>query len=164
MNEIWKDIEGIEDYEVSNNGRIKRKSDNKLLKPTLVGRGYPAINIKGKSYRVHRLVAQSFISNSESKPQVNHINGIKTDNRAKNLEWVTDAENKQHAIKEGLYDDHLNRIREKYCKPMIAENNTETVIFKSMKEARESGFSGGCIYECLRGDRDTYKGYSWKRI
>ena len=119
MKEIWRSVKGFEGvYEVSSEGRIKSKKHvivrrdgkkytvkEKLLKPYVDKDGYLRVelNHKGKAgkFYVHRLVGFLFIPNPEEKPQINHINCIKDDNRVENLEWVTVQENRTHAIKNG---------------------------------------------------------------
>jgi len=84
----------------------------RIMKPHKKPNGYLKINMKGlKTRHVHRIIAQTFIPNPENKPQINHKNGIKTDNRVLNLEWCTGAENIQHGI--GLFNkSQIKVIRE----------------------------------------------------
>lgn len=105
MKENWKIIEEFPNYLISNYGNIKtlKTLENRT---THINSGYELVvfNVGEKRYSrlVHRLVAIAFLPNPEDKPCVNHLNGIKTDNRAANLEWVTYKENIAHAIKTGL--------------------------------------------------------------
>lgn len=96
MEEIWKDIESLDNlYQASNLGRIRKKDkkgDYKICRLTLNKKGYLHISIrkkdnKIKTYRVHRLIAKTFIPNPLNLPEINHKNESKIDNRISNLEW-----------------------------------------------------------------------------
>jgi hypothetical protein len=116
--EIWKDIKGYEGkYQVSSIGRVKSLqristfNNSKGLKKEIIiktwnDEGYIRVKLSNnsveKTYRVHRLVANEFLENPFNKSQVNHKNGIKTDNSVENLEWVTNSENSIHAFENNL--------------------------------------------------------------
>lgn len=119
--EVWKDIKGYPGYQISNYGRVWSAKRNRYMKPVANNSGYLqikliAVNGKRKGELVHRLVALHFIDNPDNKPEVNHINHIRDDNRAENLEWVTKSENntlgrKQHYThsKEWFEKTHSNK-------------------------------------------------------
>lgn len=108
--EIWKDVIGYEEYfQISNEGRLFSKRSEKVLKQTISKTGYYTVSTKiggrsgiNKCFKIHRLVAEAFLSNPECKRTVNHIDGCKLNNNLSNLEWATDSENTQHAHNTGL--------------------------------------------------------------
>jgi hypothetical protein len=105
--EIWKDVPGYEGiYQVSNLGSVLSLNKNKKRKFGDNGHGYLFVSLSKdgavKCFYVHRLVAKLFIDNPKNKATVNHKNGIKSDNRACNLEWMTQSENSQHGFDTGL--------------------------------------------------------------
>jgi hypothetical protein len=115
--EIYKDVVGYEGiYQVSNLGNVKRillsrgvhwnHANGNILKPFKETNGYLQIGLlrngKRKYFMHHRLIAQAFIDNPNNYPCINHINGIKTDNRIENLEWCTHSQNIIHAYSTGL--------------------------------------------------------------
>lgn len=109
IEEIWLPINGYEKYyKISNLGRIYSFINNKDLKPWKNRKGYLFVKLfnldlgVNKTISIHRLVALNFICNPDDKPQVNHINGIKTDNRVENLEWCTCKENICAAYNTGI--------------------------------------------------------------
>jgi hypothetical protein len=133
MQEIWKDIPGYEGiYQVSNFGYFKsfnkQNKINKLkgidtsrilkLRKSRCGYLYTVFSVNSvrKTIKPHRVVASVFLENKDNKPCVNHINGIKSDNRVENLEWVTHSENTIHAVSIGLKkgvrgsDSHLSKL------------------------------------------------------
>lgn len=140
--EIWKDILGFEglskNYQVSNLGNVRKifKNGNvKVKKKFILNNGYEVahLQINGKigTRLVHRLVALAFIPNPENKPQVNHKNGIKTDNKADNLEWNTAKENTNHSF--------ANKLQI----PLLGSQNgtsklTETQVLDIRKDKRKN--------------------------
>lgn len=99
--EISRTIKGHENYMATTWGRIISKKTGEAITPEVHTKGYLRVYLydkgKRKHYKVHRLVAETFIPNPEGKPHVNHIDGNNQNNSVSNLEWVTDAENKEKA-------------------------------------------------------------------
>lgn len=167
--EVWKTIEGFENYEVSNLGRIKSKYKNKILKPQNDKNNYHIINLyknkNCKTFRLHRLVAIAFIPNLENKPQVNHINGIKDDNRVENLEWCNQSENIKHALNTGLKiplngeNCKVSKATEEQVKEiLIKKKNSNGAKYWGAKELSiKFNLKATCISEIASGR-------NWKHI
>ena len=161
MNE-WKDVKGYEGiYLVSNTGEIRSLKYNKNLKPFLTHWGYLRIVLnkdkKTKTTFVHRVVASAFIPNPDNKPQVNHIDGNKQNNRVENLEWVSDKENKIHGFKNGLFDNHYSiKIYQADLKGNIVK------VWKSKKSLYDAKvISDTLLNKTLKSRNPIAKGFIW---
>lgn len=171
MQEIWKDIKGYEGlYQISNMGRVKRfkRKEEKNLNPCKDKRGYLRIDLYKKGNRknitIHRLVAIHFIPNPENKPEVNHKHGIKTDNRATELEWVTTSENEKHAYDTGL-KKQKNGEAHHNSKKVIQYDLLGNFIKEwdcAMDIERKLNIRENNICACCRGEQNTAYGYVWK--
>lgn len=150
--EIWKLVADYPNYSVSNYGRVRNNKTGYILKPLEVGFGYVVVELCNKngpkSKKIHRLVAEAFLPNPDKKPQVNHIDGNKKNNRLDNLEWVTASENMKHSYDSKIRVPHQER-------PVRIVETGE--IFKSVKECAEKIEGHDCdISRCLR--QSTAKG------
>lgn len=180
MTEEWRPVVGYEgSYEVSSMGNVRSLDrlnvggswlKGRLMKTAMTHNGYMRVKLssKGKQtgYFVHRLVAQAFITNPDDKPQVNHINENKTDNRVSNLEWVTIRENAVHGTRVQRITANTDYVllAKKLAKAVTATHlrSGEALYFPSMQEAQRNGFHAGNISSCCKGERTHHKGYVWE--
>lgn len=106
--EIWKNIKNFRDlYQISNLGRVRRKDTLKVLTPLTLSKGYKGVRLyenekQAVTKKIHRLVAEYFLENPLNLPQVNHIDGNKSNNKVENLEWCSNDYNMNHALLHGL--------------------------------------------------------------
>lgn len=161
---MWKKIfiENIEtNYSVNEIGEVKNNITNKILTPR-IQQGYKHItlyiNKKPKSCRVHRLVASAFIPNLENKPYVNHKNGIRSDNRVENLEWVTPSENTQHAVDTGLFKP----TREKGVVQYSLSGEKIATYCSISEAARQTNSLVEKIVVCCQFIRKTHNNFQWR--
>lgn len=140
MIEEWRDIDGYDGkYQVSNFGQVRsfKYKTPRILRAGLM-QGYLGVQLckNGtiKTCKVHRLAAQAFIPNPDNKPQVNHIDGDKTNNRVDNLEWCTGAENATHALVTGLQKSGAKLYNAKFTDEQASE-----ILKLYVKGSREFG-------------------------
>ena len=163
--ESWKKIKapfGDGSYQVSSLGRLKNKGGTIKVQWTEKS-GYKTISLgyngKWKTILVHRLVASFFVQNPENKPCVNHKNGVKTDNRAENLEWVTRKENSRHAYNMGLMS-----MKNKKTGQHIAAKLTDSQVIE-IYNSKENGDVLGNKFNIDRGLVSVIRnGKGWRHL
>ena len=166
-NEIWKDIPGYEGYyQVSNYGNFR--SLNRIIKYKNNGlRIYPGKTLLVEPtkdnyrrivlmkegvkirYMCHRLVALAFIPNPENKPNINHIDGNKSNNVVSNLEWCTPSENSLHAFRIGLNKKHY--INSTNIRLKCLENNTNYISIK--QASKELHIDYNYLHKCVHSNK-----------
>ena len=171
--EIWKDVVGFEGlYKVSNKGNVYsvrrvssqgKKCGGSTLKPRCVGYGYLQVSLykNGKMERkfIHRLVAEAFIPNPESLPQVNHKDEVKGNNNVENLEWCTSEYNNNH----GTRNERRVKAQSKKVKAINIKTG-EVITFSSTAEAGRKGYSQGNVSSACMGvyhGGNIYRGHRW---
>lgn len=153
MKENYKNIVGYEDlYEVSDTGLVRNKVSGKILKPRK-DRGYLHVKLYkdgiGKIYKVHRLVANTFILNPLNLPEVNHIDENKSNNNVENLEWISHQENIDYSLSKPV------------CQYSLDGRLLNT--YKSINEAsRQTGIAQGNICNCCKDKRGRAGNFIWK--
>lgn len=164
----FKLIKDFPEYCISKEGIII--SHNKILKGTNE-KGYIRVGLtkNRKTYQkyVHRLVAENFIPNSQNKSQVNHVNGIKDDNRIENLEWVSRSENMTHCFKKlgfkGSNYKKNNGIKKKIYQYDMQENLIK--IWNGLREAaRDLSLYETNISKACKGKIKSTGGYIWRYV
>ena len=188
QNEIWLPIEGYADnFEVSNVGRVRSRKRKNVIEEQYITLYYdnykyvmcvlfePLVKgIKRKRWlvKIHRLVAKAFITNSDNKPFVNHINGIKSDNRVENLEWCTATENIRHSydiLKRkptnlGRFGSEHNQAKQ--IVQISPEGDLVKVWDSIIEAANYFNISAGSISSCLTGNgsQTQVAGFNFKYV
>ena len=182
MEEEWRDIKGFEGlYQVSSLGNVRCLSDKghykaREMKKTTTTTGYYQVQLykggKSKLVFVHRLVADTFIPNPESKPNIDHINTITTDNRVENLRHCTQAENLSNPIS---YERRMRRVREVNAQHFGINSGKHRPVFQygldgifirkweTMTDAWKAlGMDSSGITRAARGEIKTAGGFQWR--
>jgi hypothetical protein len=189
MEEVFRTVEGLPDYQVSNLGRVVSNKNGKsvFLKPQTDALGYQHVRLypedrkfgsygkgrgkKPKLFKVHKLVAETFIPKGDTKEMlnVNHKDGDKTNNCVENLEWITHAENIQHSWNIGLRDNSAWKAAKKRYKQVKVTEPDGTIkyfssqLYCSLYYDRTAVFVGHCIRKVGVIKRGPFKGFLFER-
>ena len=162
--EIWKRVDEVPNYEVSNEGRVRNIGSGRVLRPRKAGKDYRKVTLcdeYGHHDRyIHRLVVDAFYGKLNDDDEVNHLDGNKSNNHISNLEPCTRIENVHHAIRTGLVNPHDGGA------PKVKVRIVETgEVFESIREcARAINGDHQHVIDCLRGRNHTHKGYHFEAI
>lgn len=156
---MWKEFK--KDFFINEKGECLKKNYKRTNKDGFLiphrqnnkKNTYLCFHIERKTYYIHRLVAEAFIPNPNNYPCVNHINGIKSDNRVENLEWCTYKQNMQHAVKTGLFNVGSGKDNGNSKEYVELDKDYNFIRkFKGQKEeCRKLKYAIGSIQQCAIG-------------
>lgn len=192
--EIWKDIHGFEGiYQVSNQGRVK-SLDRIVIYRKPAGNGIKSARFKGRILKqhlnkqgrlviilakngfkhrlvsVHRLVALAFLPLVDKHPEINHIDGVPTNNNVENLEWSNRSKNNLHAFKMGLNRQYKGADN-KFRKPVNKLSFSGDFIkrYEAVSLVAEDGFNRTTVVKCCKKQKNTsgsfnrtHRGFKWE--
>ena len=176
--EIWKDVKGYEGfYKVSNLGRVKSIARNGtaggLMSLNINRSGYIYVGLRKSNVQkyqlVHRLVGLAFIPLVDGKEMINHIDGNKSNNNLKNLEWVNNSENRKHAFANNLQKVNLDKAHEvawenqkRKVKQFSLDGKFVSEFLSIQEAAIKNGIGRTGISQCLSGRYKQSGGFMWK--
>lgn len=170
VKESWETVIGFPDYSVSNLGRVisRRTSKEKFIGSVLPD-GYIQVALcseeSTRKVNIHKLVAETFIPNPKSLPEVNHVDEDKSNNQVNNLEWCTKSFNINYGRRNSFVSEKLvNGIMSKAVEALDPISGNILHRFPSAMEAQRNGFDQGAISNCCRGVRKTHKGFLWRYV
>lgn len=143
---MWKQIEGFDNYEVSDMGQVRNKKSGRVLKQGTKPNGYNFVLLgRGNNKHVHRLVAQAFLDNVDNLPEVHHIDSNKSNNCVENLRWIS-------------HKDNVIAITKTYVSKVIYVNG---VYYESHAEAsRRTGVPVDSLNRAVRNGKTDLNGFN----
>ena len=146
----------LSDYVITKQGEVIKKRNGRKVKPQPNGKGYLRVSIGGKLQFVHRLVAELYIPNPDNKMQVNHKDGNKLNNSVDNLEWVTNQENRNHAV-----DNLLHRQGENCSWAKLTQKDVEFIRSDKVMTQKQLAEKFNVSVYTIRAVK---QGKSWKAV
>lgn len=155
--ELWKQIDGFPNYQVSDRGRVKNIKNGKILKNKIEPHGYAFVQLykgdgKSKWIAIHRLVATAFIPNPDNLPQVNHLDEVKTNNNVENLKWCTASQNTRYSAHK--FSCKINQLS--------LDGELINTWDSSEQIKRETGYNNSNIIQCCKGKYNQAYGFKWE--
>ena len=166
----WKDYPEFPDhYQITEAGTIRNKITQKVIKPSKMGNKRPkvylSVNGEKKPRYVHRMVAICFIPNPDNLPEVNHINGNRYDYRKSNLEWMTGADNLEHAKINKLHKSPTGKkANNSKGKILVLDSNKKVIhTVYGQKQIESLGFNYSAVIKVVNGQRTSHKNCFFRR-